>query len=114
MVYMSVANPGRFWLDLHCTMPATDQQAKAAFGVEAFNRYRQQAVEMDDDRRIEEALAATAEPEPELTAKEDLKAKVRRLVREQQKLVQAAADKQRTSWLDAEAPGTVLIPSLLS
>ena len=36
----------------------------------------------------------------EVTAKEELKARVRKLVREQQKLTQAAADKQRTSWLD--------------
>jgi hypothetical protein len=49
------------------------------------------------DRRL------TPQPEPELTAKEDLKAKVRRLVREQERRVQAQADRQRTSWLDAEA-----------
>jgi hypothetical protein len=66
---MSVANPGRFFLDLHCTMPATDQQAKAAFGVADFNRYRQQAVELDDDRRIEAALAAQPEPERGWTPK---------------------------------------------
>jgi hypothetical protein len=84
---------------MHGQQPASDAQAKAAFGIEDFNRYRQQAVELDDDRRIEAALAAQPEPEPE-----DLKAKVRRLAREQERRVQAAAEKQRTSWLDAGAP----------
>jgi hypothetical protein len=32
------------------------------------------------------------------------KARARKLIREQERKVQAAADKQRTSWLDAEAP----------
>jgi hypothetical protein len=108
VVYMFTDDPGRFYLDMHGQQPASDAQAKAAFGIEDFNRYRQQAVELDDDRRIEAALAAPQQPEPQ---PEDLKAKVRRLMREQEKRVQAEADKQRTAWLDAEAPGAVLIPS---
>jgi hypothetical protein len=104
MVYMFVDDPGRFYLDIHGQQPATDAQAKVAFGIEAFNRYRAQAVELDDDRRIEAAIAEQQEPDAELQAKVDLKAKVRRLVREQQKKVQAEADRQRTSWLDNEAP----------
>jgi hypothetical protein len=105
VVYMFVDDPGKFWLDIHGQLPASDAQAKAAFGVAAFNRYRAQAVELDDDRRIEAALAAQQpEPQPEVTAKEELKARVRKLVREQEKRVQAEADKQRTSWLDGEAP----------
>jgi len=105
-----VGDPGVYWLDMWKRKPASDAQAKAAFGIEAFNRYRAQAVELDDDRRIEAALAAP-QPEPQ---SEDLKAKVRRLVREQEKRVQAAADRQRTSWLDQEPPDSVLIPSPLS
>ena len=104
VVTMFTDDPGRFYLDIHGQQPATDAQAKAAFGIADFNKYRAQAVELDDDRRIEDALAAAQEPTPEVTAKEDLKAKVRRLVREQQKKVQAEADKQRTAWLDQEAP----------
>jgi hypothetical protein len=100
-VCMFTDDPGRFYLDIHGQQPATDARAKAAFGIADFNRYRAQAVELDDDRRIEAALAAQQpEPQPEVTAKEELKARVRKLVREQQKLTQAAADKQRTSWLD--------------
>lgn len=101
VIYMFVDRPGEYFLDIHGTKPATDAQAKAAFGIEAFNRYRAQAVELDDDRRIEAALAA---PQPEPQPTDELRAKVRRLVREQQKAVQAQADRQRTSWLDAEAP----------
>jgi hypothetical protein len=85
---------------LHGTIPATDAEARR----HAFNRYRAQAVELDDDRRIEAALAAQQPREPDQEPKpdpnSDLKARVRRLVREQQKLVQAEADRQRTSWLD--------------
>jgi hypothetical protein len=103
-VTMFVDDPGKFYLDIHGQQPASDAQAKAAFGIADFNRYRAQAVELDDDRRIEAALAATPEPEAELTAKEELKARVRKLVREQEKRVQAEADRQRTSWLDADAP----------
>jgi hypothetical protein len=97
---MFVDDPGKFYLDIHGQVPASDAQAKAAFGIDAFNTYRQQAVELDDDRRIEAALAQQTEPEAELTAKEELKARVRKLVREQERRVQAEADKQRTSWLD--------------
>jgi hypothetical protein len=103
-VFMFFDNPGIFFLDLHGQQPATDAQAVTAFGVEAFARYRAMGVEHDDDARIEAALAATAEPTPEEVAREDLKAKARRLIREQQKLTQAAADKQRTAWLDHETP----------
>src|SRR5262245_21674584 len=100
VVYMFVDRPGEYFLDIHGQKAASDQQAIAAFGHQAFNTHRRQAVELDDDRRIEAALAA---PQPEPQPPDELRAKVRRLVREQAKRVQAEADKQRTSWLDNEA-----------
>lgn len=102
VVVMFTDDPGRFYLDVHGQQPASDAQAKAAFGIEDFNRYRAQAVELDDDRRIEAALAAEPQPEPRPT--DELKAKVRRLVREQEKRTQAEADKALTRYLDKEQP----------
>jgi hypothetical protein len=104
VVYMMLDDPGRFYLDLWGQQPATDAQAKAAFGIADFNRYRAQAVELADDARIEDVLAASAEPTPEQTELERRKALARRLSREYAQRVQAAADKQRTAWLDAENP----------
>jgi hypothetical protein len=106
VVFMSTANPGRFWLDLGQTIPASDQQAKAAFGVADFNRYRAQAVELADDRRIEQVLASAQEPAPEVTELEQKKALARKLIREEQRKVQAAADRAVTAdlGLDTQLP----------
>jgi hypothetical protein len=104
IVYMFTDAPGIFYKDIHGQKPASDAEARAAFGVADFNRYRAEAVMLDDDRRIEEALTQTSEPEPEVDALEAKKALVRRLAREYAKRVQAAADKALTRHLNAEAP----------
>jgi hypothetical protein len=101
-VFMFVDTPGVFHLDIWGQQPASDEQARAAFGVKDFNRYRQQAVLAADDRRIEEALTATQEPEPQVSELEAKKALARKLIKEQQRKVQAAADKALTRDLDKE------------
>jgi hypothetical protein len=103
MVFMFTDDPGRFFLDIHGQQPASDAQAKAAFGIADFNRYKAEAVTLDDDRRIEAALAASEQPAPEVDALEAKKALARRLSRAYSREVQAAADKQLTRWLDKEA-----------
>src|SRR4029077_9519192 len=79
MVYMMTENPGEFFLDLLCKRPATDEQAKAAFGLADFAKYRHQAREVAGDRRIEQEIAAIADvPEPESEAeqrRQELRAK---------------------------------------
>jgi hypothetical protein len=102
-VFMFSDDPGRFYLDKDGQKPASDAEARAAFGVADFNKFRAEAVMLDDDRRIEEALAQTSEPEPEVDALEAKKAMVRRAIREQMKLTQAAADRALTRHLDQEA-----------
>jgi hypothetical protein len=102
-VFMFSDDPGRFYLDKDGQKPATDAQARAAFGAADFNKFRAEAVMLDDDRRIEEALAQTAEPEPEVSELERKKALVRKLAREEQRKVQAAADRNLTRHLDQEA-----------
>jgi hypothetical protein len=103
-VYCHNDSPGQYWLDLYKKKPASEAQAVAAFGSETVNKHRRQAVELADDQRIEQALSAQQEPSPQELAKEDLKAKARRLSREYAKQVQAQADKQLTGWLDNERP----------
>jgi hypothetical protein len=102
-VYMRLSAPGEFFTDIGAKRPATDDQARAAFGEEAFARWRHEAKVAAENERIEAAIRATLEPK-QSAEPEDLKAKARRLVREQQRKVQAAADKQLTSWLDQEPP----------
>jgi hypothetical protein len=101
-VFMFADAPGRFYLDIHGQQPASDAQARTAFGVADFNKFRAQAVLAADDARIEEALAATSEPEPQVSELEQKKARARKLIREQQRKVQAEADKALTRDLDAE------------
>jgi hypothetical protein len=102
-VYMMTESPGEFYLDELCKRPATDDQAKAAFGHDGFAKYRHQAREVAANRRIEQEIAAVAaKPTPEDKAEEE---KVQRqILRAKDKLIQAAADKQRTSYLDSEQP----------
>jgi hypothetical protein len=103
IVYMSDAAPGRFYLDMHCKRPATDEQAKAAFGTSTFNYYRRQAQLQAEDARIEAAVSAIAEGEPpEPTLKERATAVIERVQRADAKRVQAAADKQLTGWIDEQ------------
>jgi hypothetical protein len=102
--YMFTDDPGKFYLDIHGQSPASDAQAKAAFGVADFNRYRAQAVELADDRRIEEALAAAQEPAPEVTELEQKKARARKLIREYERRIQHEADLALTADLGLDTP----------
>jgi hypothetical protein len=88
-VFMRLDRPGEYFTDLACKQPASDDQARAAFG-EGFARYRKLGQLEAENQRIEAALQP--QPEPEVTAKDDLKSKTRRLVREYEKRVQAQAD----------------------
>jgi hypothetical protein len=56
-VYMFVDTPGEYWLDMLKHRRASDAQARAAFGPEAFNRHRQEGAALEQERRIEEAVA---------------------------------------------------------
>jgi hypothetical protein len=104
VVFMMNENPGEFFLDEMCKRSATDDQAKAAFGLDGFAKYRHQAREVAANRRIEQEIAAVAqEPTPEVDdALEAKKTLLRRAIKEQAKRVQAEADKALTRHLDAE------------
>jgi len=104
VIFMRVDRPGSFFLDQYCTTPASDAQARAAIPPADFARFRAEGVILEDDARIEEALASTSEPAPAVSELEAKKAKARKLIREQMKLTQAAADRALTRHLDAEGP----------
>jgi hypothetical protein len=108
-VYMFVDSPGEYWLDFMKHRRASDQQARAAFGPETFARHRAEGAALEQERRIEQAVAGAvaardAEGLSEEQRRQELRAKAARAVRTVQKQVQAAADKAVTRWLDAEAP----------
>jgi hypothetical protein len=103
-VYMMTEAPGEFFLDEMRKRPATDEQAKAAFGIDAVAKYRHQAREVAANRRIEQALAQSAEPAPEVTELERKKLLARKLIREYEKRVQHEADLAVTRDLGLDVP----------
>jgi hypothetical protein len=102
VVYTSDADPGRFYLDMYCKRPATDEQAKAAFGLDAFNHYRRAGQLRAEDERIAAAVSAIAEGEqpPELSLKEKAQAVIASVQRADAQRIQAEADKSLTAWLE--------------
>ena len=111
VVYMHLDNPGRYWLDMFAKYPASEAQAVAAFGRKEVARHRVMAEDLAVDKRIERAIGkAVAQrdgvksPE-ELRAERtaELRARAQKAIREQEKKSLAAADRQRTTWLDKEA-----------
>jgi hypothetical protein len=99
-IYVDI-NTAQFWKDPERTIPATDDEARHA-GVpvgEWHLKRRTLKLRQDTERHIQRL---TAKHEQEQKPPEDLKAKTRRLVREHEKRVQAAADKALTRHLDAE------------
>jgi hypothetical protein len=71
-VYMFVDTPGVYWLDFMKHRPASDAQAKAAWGLEAFNRHRREGAEKAQEQRINSAVeqAVTARDATELSAEQ--------------------------------------------
>lgn len=86
-VYMLTGEPGKFYLDMYAKQPATDAQAKAAFGLRDFNYYEHQARELEEQRRIDAEVDKIAAGREALAAglqskDETLKAKANRLAAE--------------------------------
>jgi hypothetical protein len=96
---------GLFWKDEGRKIPASDDEARRV-GVpvrEWAHKRRAMKLRADTEEHIARITQRTSDQSAEQPP-EDLKAKTRRLIREYEKRVQAEADKQRTSWLDSEAP----------
>src|SRR5260370_23666659 len=96
-VYMFTDSPGEYYLDFMKHRRATDAQAKAAFGLEAFQRHRQEGAALEQERRIEQAVdqavaARDATEQSEEQRKAELLAKAAKAVRNVQKQTPQAAD----------------------
>jgi hypothetical protein len=109
-VFMFTDDPGRYWLDMFGKYPASDSQARAAFGADQLALHREQAADLAVQRRIDRAVddavaARDAEPES-LKDKAQRIAKVEQTkwLRENARRIQAEADRQRTGWLDQDLP----------
>jgi hypothetical protein len=100
IIYVDITT-GLFWKDLRRTLPASDDEARRC-GVDVRQwHHKRRALKLRQDTEDHIARLTQRQAEP---AKEDLKARVRHLVREEQKKVQAAADRALTRHLDSEPP----------
>jgi len=111
-VFMFTDEPARYWRDMHGRYPATEQEARAAFGAEALEQHKRDAEDLARDRRIEQAIASAVEARDQTKTPEELQAeklaelrrKAAKATRTLNAKAQRAADKDMTRWLDQEAP----------
>jgi hypothetical protein len=105
---MFTDDPAKYYLDIWGQHPASDAQARAAFGAEAVARHRAQAEDLAVQRRIDQAIdqAVAArdgqKTEEELRAERTaaLRARAAKAVRKIEAKAQREADKQITRWLN--------------